>query len=81
MSSLDYAVLAAYAALVLVIGARAGRGHGSASDLLVGRRSLPTWAVLCSMVATELSAATFIGVPHAAYTGDWGANRSSSTFG
>ncbi|MFP6639273.1 MAG: hypothetical protein VCC04_03440, partial [Myxococcota bacterium] len=40
-------------------------------DFALGGRSLPTWAVLCSMTATELSAATFIGVPHAAYTGDW----------
>ena len=49
----------------------AQHGHESAADLLVGRRSLPTWAVLSSMVATELSAATFLGVPDASYTGTW----------
>jgi SSS family transporter len=32
---------------------------------------MPTWAVLGSMVATELSAATFLGVPDAAYHGSW----------
>jgi SSS family transporter len=32
---------------------------------------MPGWTVLCSMVATELSAATFIGVPQAAFVGDW----------
>ena len=37
----------------------------------MGGRSLPTWAVLASMVATELSAATFLGVPDAAYSGSW----------
>ena len=61
MSAFDYTVIALYGALVLAIGLRVGRGHGSAQDLLLARRSLPTWAVLCSMVATELSAATFIG--------------------
>ncbi|MBW2273620.1 MAG: hypothetical protein JRG96_10135 [Deltaproteobacteria bacterium] len=71
MSAFDYTVIALYGALVLAIGLRVGRRHGDAEDLLLARRSLPTWAVLCSMVATELSAATFIGVPHAAYVGDW----------
>jgi Na+/proline symporter len=64
-------VIAAYAVAVLVLGRRAGRNHESAEDLLVGRRSIPTWAVLGSMVATELSAATFLGVPDAAYVGSW----------
>jgi SSS family transporter len=64
-------VIAAYAIATLAIGYLAKRGHESASDLLVGGRSLPTWAVLASMVATELSAATFLGVPDAAYNGSW----------
>jgi len=68
---LDYAVVGVYAALVLAIGLGAGRGHQRASELVLAGRALPTWAVLLSMIATELSAATFIGVPHAGYTGNW----------
>ncbi len=64
-------MIAFYALAVLALGRRAARGHASAADLLVGRRSVPTWAVLGSMVATELSAATFLGVPDAAYQGSW----------
>ena len=71
MSALDVGVLAAYGVLLLLIGARSARGHQRESEFTLGGRNLPTWAVLCSMTATELSAATFIGVPHAAYTGDW----------
>ncbi len=71
MSVFDYAAIATYLALILVIGIRAGRDRSSASDLLLGARSMPTWAVFLSMVATELSAATFISVPAFAYTGDW----------
>jgi SSS family transporter len=71
MSSLDVAILASYGALLLLIGARVAAGRQTATDFTLGGRNLPTWAVLCSMTATELSAATFIGVPHAAYTGDW----------
>ena len=68
---LDLVVVAGYGALVLWIGLRAGRRGNSRQELMLGGRSLPAWAVLCSTVATELSAATFVGVPHAAYTGDW----------
>ena len=71
MNSLDYAVLAIYAGLLFLIGARVGRGHQEEAEFTLGGRRMPTWAVLSSMTATELSAATFIGVPHAAYTGDW----------
>ena len=71
MNALDLLVIALYAAVVLWIGFASARRRPSSSELLLGQRRLPTLAVLFSMVATELSAATFIGVPHAAYTGDW----------
>lgn len=71
MNGLDTLAITLYAVAVLGIGLRAGRGRQSAADFHVGRRELPAWAVLLSMVATELSAATFIGVPQAAYAGDW----------
>ncbi len=71
MSLLDVIVFIAYAGALLAIGARSLRRNASGDELSLANRSLPTWAVLCSMTATELSAATFIGVPHAAYTGDW----------
>ena len=71
MTGLDYGILAGYAGLLIVIGTRARRAHQIETEFTLGARSMPTWAVLCSMTATELSAATFIGVPHAAYTGDW----------
>jgi SSS family transporter len=71
LSALDLLLMIAYAIALLWIGHVSGRGHQSAGDLTLARRGLPGWAVLCSMSATELSAATFIGVPHAAFTGDW----------
>jgi len=67
----DYLVLALYGATVLALGCFSGRGHQRSDELFLGGRRLPAWAVLFSMVATELSAATFLGVPHAAYLGDW----------
>jgi len=76
LTALDVGVLAIYALAVLVIGAFAARSLGSGAaaggdEWTLAGRSLPTWAALVSLIATELSAATFLGVPHAAYTGDW----------
>lgn len=71
MGALDWIAIAAYAAAVLAVGRRAARRDGAGVDHLLAGRDLPTTLVLLSMVATELSAATFIGVPQAAYTGDW----------
>lgn len=71
MHGFDWAVMGAYGALVLIIGWRVGRGHQSADELFLGGRRIPAWAAFCSMVATELSAATFIGVPHSGYLGAW----------
>jgi len=71
VSDFDYIVIALYAGLVLGIGLWTARGRTAPQDLLLGDRSVPGWAVLLSMLATELSAATFIGVPVAAYSGNW----------
>ena len=71
MSNLDTLVIVLYGALVLAVGWTARRRHPSAADLHLGGRDLPAPAILASLVATELSAATFIGVPQAAYVGDW----------
>jgi SSS family transporter len=67
----DFAVVTAYAVAVVAIGVAAARRHAGDDDLLLADRGMPTWAVLLSMIATELSAATFIGVPVAAFHGDW----------
>ncbi len=71
MHGLDVCVLLAYAGGLLWLGLRTGGRRATGDELALAGRSMPGWAVLCSMVATELSAATFIGVPQAAFVGDW----------
>lgn len=71
MTTSDLLVITSYGVLLLWVGGVTARGQRTSADLTLGARRLPTWVVLCSMTATELSAATFIGVPQAAYTGDW----------
>ncbi|MBK7643616.1 MAG: hypothetical protein IPJ19_11325 [Planctomycetes bacterium] len=71
MQAFDWLVLAAYSSLLLFLGWRASRGDRTAESHLRANRSLPAWAVVFSILATEVSAATYIGVPEAAYNGNW----------
>ena len=70
-SSADWAVLIGYFAALAVTGYLFSRRKQSdTKDYFLGARHMPTWAVAVSIVATSLSAVTFIGVPNSAYLGD-----------
>src|SRR3954447_15097072 len=66
----DWAVLAGYFALMIAIGFAVSRGKQNTREYFLAGRSLPTWALAVSIVATTLSAATFVGVPDQVYLGD-----------
>lgn len=66
---LDVVVLLVYLAGVTVWGAWLGRGQKGGTDYFLGSRSLPWWAVMLSVVATETSTLTFLSVPGVAYLG------------
>ena len=67
---LDWSALAAYMLIVVAIGLIAGRKQHDMSSFFLSSRSMPTWAVALSILATTLSAATFIGVPEITFAGD-----------
>jgi len=69
-SIIDWAVLAAYMAAVLWIGVLASRRKEHGDEFFLAGRSMPAWAVAVSVLATALSAATFIGGPQQSYRGD-----------
>lgn len=46
------------------------RKQANASDYFLAGRAMPAWAVAVSTAATAISAATFVGVPDSAYSGD-----------
>jgi SSS family transporter len=69
LTGLDYAVLVVYLVGVLGFGLWAGGRQRSTTDYFLGGRDLPWWAVLFSIVATETSTLTVIGVPAVAYGG------------
>ncbi|WP_420457418.1 sodium:solute symporter [Rubrivirga sp.] len=69
LTPLDLVVLALYAVGIVAFGLRAGGRQTSTQDYFLGGRDLPWWAVCFSVVATETSTLTVIGVPAVAYAG------------
>jgi len=64
---LDGGVVLAYFVVVIGIGLYKGRGSKTMEGFAVGNRDIPWWAVLASILAAEISAATFLGAPAEGY--------------
>ncbi|MDE2827670.1 MAG: sodium:solute symporter [Bacteroidota bacterium] len=69
LSALDYIVIVVYLIGVAALGISLGGRQRSTDDYFLGGRNLPWWAVCFSVVATETSTLTIIGVPAVAYGG------------
>ena len=72
LGGFDWLVIVFYLAAVIGLGVWLGRGQRNTRDYFLGGRDLPWWGVALSILATETSALTFIGVPAMAYAGDLG---------
>lgn len=70
---LDWAVVFGYMILTTWVGHRMSGRQANIKDFFLGGKTLPWWSVSGSMIATEVSALTFIGVPGMVYamSGDW----------
>ena len=71
MHVIDLVVIVAYLAGTVLFGAWFSRSQKNVKDYFVGGRSVPWWAIMGSIVATETSTVTFISVPGVAFTGNW----------
>ncbi|MEM7234594.1 MAG: sodium/solute symporter [Planctomycetota bacterium] len=71
LGTLDWVVVAAYLGVVGALGYACSSTASSAKDYFLGGRQLPWWAATLSIIATETSAVSFIGLPAAAYGGNW----------
>jgi solute:Na+ symporter, SSS family len=70
MQPIDWVVALAYMVGVVIMGAWLGRRQQGAADYFLGRHSIPWWAILVSIVATETSALTVISIPGVGFRGD-----------
>ena len=70
MSVLDYVVIAGYLAAITAFGSWFARFQKTTRDYFLTGRSIPWWAVCFTIVATETSTLSFIGVPASAFAGN-----------
>jgi len=63
LSGLDWIVIAVYLGGTLALSGWLARRQRSAADYYVAGRSLPAWALGISILATQSSANSFIGIP------------------
>lgn len=66
----DYAVIALYLAAITAFGSWFARFQKTTRDYFLTDRSVPWWGICFTIVATETSTLTFIGIPAAAYAGN-----------
>lgn len=60
---LDLIIIGIYLAVIMGIGLYAARGQKTMESYALGDRCMPWWAVLASILASEISAGTFLGTP------------------
>ncbi len=66
-STVDWLVVVAYLVGTTLIGAKLAGKQATIRDFFLGGRKLPWWAISGSIIATEISAATIVGVPTISY--------------
>jgi Na+/proline symporter len=71
MNALDYAVVAVYLVAITAFGSYFARFQKNTKNYFLTDNSTPWWAICFTIVATETSTLTFIGVPASAYAGNW----------
>ncbi len=64
----DWIVLAVYVVGIVAFGMWVGRGTRGISDFFLAGREMPWWAAGLSVMATQVSAITFVGTTGQAYT-------------
>ncbi|MEW6322237.1 MAG: sodium:solute symporter [Acidobacteriota bacterium] len=70
LSPADYLVIGGYLAAITAFGSWFARFQKTTRDYFLTDRSVPWWAICFTIVATETSTLTFIGIPAAAYAGN-----------
>ena len=67
---IDYVVIAGYLLAITAFGSWFARFQKTTRDYFLTDRSVPWWAICFTIVATETSTLSFIGVPAGAYAGN-----------
>jgi SSS family transporter len=68
LTTLDWAVLGVYLVAIVGYGVWMGRGNRKIDDFFLAGREMKWWAAGLSVMATQISAITFVGTTGQAYT-------------
>jgi SSS family transporter len=71
LTSVDYLVIAGYLVAITLFGSWFAKFQKTTKDYFLADRSTPWWGICFTIVATETSTLSFIGVPAQAYTGNF----------
>jgi len=63
MNPIDWGILVVYILVIIYMGFHVGKSQQSQEDYYLGGRSVPSWQVALSIVATQVSAISLIGAP------------------
>lgn len=74
----NWIVLLAYLVAMMILGTKVGKSNTSTESYFLGSRKIPWWAIGLSVMATQCSAVSFIGMPGWGYTS--GLRRLTFTF-
>ena len=75
---INWIVLVVYFGAMLFLGTRVGKSNTNTESYFLGSRKIPWWAIGLSVMATQCSAVSFIGMPGWGYTS--GLQRLTYTF-
>lgn len=70
LSGVDYLVIVGYLLAITAFGSWFARYQKTTRDYFLTDRSVPWWAICFTIVATETSTLTFIGIPAQTYAGN-----------
>jgi solute:Na+ symporter, SSS family len=70
LSGVDYLVIGAYLVAITIFGSWFARYQKTTRDYFLTDRSVPWWAICFTIVATETSTLTFIGIPAQTWAGN-----------
>jgi solute:Na+ symporter, SSS family len=70
LSGVDYLVIGVYLVAITAFGSWFARYQKTTRDYFLTDRSVPWWAICFTIVATETSTLTFIGIPAQTYAGN-----------
>lgn len=74
----NWIVLLVYLVAMMILGTKVGKSNTSTESYFLGSRKIPWWAIGLSVMATQCSAVSFIGMPGWGYTS--GLRRLTFTF-